>query len=61
LTSTLRPFLPTAVINLLAGPIYILNTGDWHGTSNDGNSIRTHMITRIDSNAIMQVINMANE
>lgn len=42
------------------GCVYILNTGDWHGTGNDGTTIRSHMITRIDPDVIMKVIEKTN-
>jgi len=43
------------------GKIYILNTGDWHGTSNDSEFRRAHIITRIADWHILDVINMTNE
>jgi hypothetical protein len=42
------------------GKIYILNTGDWHGTSNDTEQCRTHIITRITRNHVLKVIEMSN-
>lgn len=46
--------------HLKDGHVYLLNTGDWHGTGNDGDTIRSHMITRIDPSIVMQVINKTN-
>lgn len=43
------------------GKIYILNTGDWHGTSNDAETSRSHIITRIDTRQLLKVINLTNE
>jgi hypothetical protein len=43
------------------GKIYILNTGDWHGTSNDSNFSRSHIITRIASDYLLKIIGLTNE
>ena len=43
------------------GKIYILNTGDWHGTSNDTDQYRTHIITRVTRNHVLKVIEMSND
>ena len=43
------------------GKIYILNTGDWHGTSNDTDQYRTHIITRVTRNHVLKVIGMSND
>jgi hypothetical protein len=42
------------------GKIYILNTGDWHGTSNDTEQCRTHIITRVTRNHVLKVIEMSS-
>jgi len=46
--------------HMKSGKIYILNTGDWHGTSNDTNIQRTHLITRVTRNHVMNVIELEN-
>ena len=46
--------------HMKAGHVYILNTGDWHGTTNESDIIRSHMITRIDADSIMKVIELVN-
>ena len=43
------------------GKIYILNTGDWHGTSNETDQYRTHIITRVTRNHVLKVIGMSND
>ena len=43
------------------GKIYILNTGDWHGTSNDTDQFRTHLITRVTREHVMKIIELTNE
>lgn len=42
------------------GKIYILNTGDWHGTTNESSEKRSHMITRITKSHISKIIGMVN-
>lgn len=42
------------------GKMYILNTGDWHGTTNDTDKDRSHIITRIKEDYILNVIGMTN-
>lgn len=42
------------------GKVYILNTGDWHGTSNDTEVYRSHIITRVTDDHIMNVIEKVN-
>jgi len=42
------------------GKIYILNTGDWHGTSNNTEFERTHLITRVTREQVMKVIGATN-
>lgn len=44
--------------NLKVGKIYILNTGDWHGTSNEGTVKRSHIITRVSPEQIQQIIRL---
>lgn len=43
------------------GKVYILNTGDWHGTSNNTDHTRTHIITRVTSDHILKIIGLENE
>lgn len=40
------------------GHIYILNTGYWHGTTNEGDQKRSHIITRILPDQIQKVIRL---
>jgi hypothetical protein len=47
--------------HMKAGKIYILNTGDWHGTTNDTDSKRSHIITRVTREHILSVIRKTNE
>lgn len=42
------------------GKAYILNTGDWHGTTNDSEDYRSHIITRVTEDHILNVIGMTN-
>ena len=42
--------------HLKEGKAYILNTGDWHGTSNDTDTFRTHLISRITKDSIQELI-----
>lgn len=42
------------------GKIYILNTGDWHGTSNDSDNERVHLITRVTREHVMNIIGLEN-
>jgi hypothetical protein len=44
--------------HLKVGKVYILNTGDWHGTSNDTDEIRSHIITRIADWQIDHVLSL---
>lgn len=46
--------------HLKPGKIYILNTGDWHGTSNDSEHYRSHIITRIADWQILKAIGATN-
>lgn len=43
------------------GKIYILNTGDYHGTTNESEKTRSHIITRITPNQILKVLELVNE
>lgn len=43
------------------GKVYILNTGDWHGTTNETDIFRSHIITRIADWHILKVIGMTND
>lgn len=43
------------------GKIYILNTGDWHGTSNESKEFRSHIITRIAPWQLTKVIDLTND
>lgn len=47
--------------HMKAGKVYILNTGDWHGTSNETDQYRTHIITRVTRNHVLNVIGMIND
>lgn len=40
------------------GKVYILNTGDWHGTTNEGEYTRSHIITRILPEQIQKIIRL---
>lgn len=40
------------------GHIYILNTGYWHGTTNEGDKKRSHIITRILPEQIERIIRL---
>jgi hypothetical protein len=42
------------------GKIYILNTGDWHGTTNETEFKRSHIITRVTQSQIIEVIEKTN-
>jgi hypothetical protein len=42
------------------GKAYILNTGDWHGTTNESEDCRSHIITRVTENHILNVIGLTN-
>jgi len=44
--------------NLKVGKIYILNTGDWHGTTNEGDKYRSHIISRILPEQIQKIIRL---
>ena len=48
----------TSKYHMELGKIYILNTGDWHGTTNESNKKRSHMITRITKSNILNIIEM---
>lgn len=43
------------------GKAYILNTGDWHGTSNDTPNFRTHLISRIATPHLQTLLSLTNE
>lgn len=47
--------------HMKAGKAYILNTGNWHGTSNDTDQYRSHLITRITNDHVLKVIGMTND
>lgn len=47
--------------HLKAGKIYILNTGDWHGTSNETDDFRSHIITRVTRDNVMNIIGLTND
>ena len=40
------------------GKVYILNTGDWHGTTNEGTLKRSHIITRVLPDQIQKIIRL---
>lgn len=42
------------------GKAYILNTGDWHGTSNETPNFRTHLISRIMPSQLQHIISLTN-
>lgn len=44
--------------NMKLGKIYILNTGDWHGTTNESDLKRSHIITRIMPDQIQKIIRL---
>lgn len=44
------------------GKMYILNTADWHGTSNDTlDGYKIHIITRVDRDLIQKIIGLSNQ
>lgn len=43
------------------GKIYILNTGYWHGTTNESEFKRSHIITRIAKEHILNIIELTND
>jgi hypothetical protein len=43
------------------GKIYILNTGDWHGTTNESDFKRSHIITRASPDHILKIIELTND
>lgn len=46
--------------HLQLGKVYILNTGVWHGTSNEGDKDRTHIITRIIPEQLQTILRLKN-
>lgn len=46
--------------HLKEGKVYILNTGDWHGTSNETEHFRTHIITRVDPGHVQTILSLVN-
>lgn len=46
--------------NMKVGKIYVLNSGDWHGTSNEGDTRRSHIITRITPMALQHILKLTN-
>lgn len=46
--------------HMKSGKAYILNTGNWHGTTNETNVSRSHIITRIVRSHILKVIGVNN-
>jgi hypothetical protein len=44
--------------NMKLGKIYILNANDWHGTTNEGDKNRSHLITRILPEQVQKVIRL---
>jgi hypothetical protein len=46
---------------LVPGKMYILNTGDWHGTTNESKNTRSHLISRVADWHILNLIGMSNE
>lgn len=47
--------------HLKLGKAYILNTGDWHGTSNNGNRTRSHIITRVSPLKLDNLLKLTND
>ena len=43
------------------GKAYILNTGDWHGTSNDTDHFRSHLISRIVRSHVLNLLSLTND
>lgn len=43
------------------GKVYILNTGDWHGTTNETTSERSHIITRVTSDQLFKIVELTND
>ena len=43
------------------GKIYILNTGYWHGTTNESEFKRSHIITRVTPEHILNIIELTND
>jgi len=46
--------------HMKAGKAYILNPGDWHGTENNSNVTRSHIITRIAEEKVLELIEKTN-
>lgn len=44
--------------NMKLGKIYILNTGDYHGTTNEGEFKRSHIITRVMPDQLQKIIRL---
>lgn len=47
--------------HMKVGKIYILNTGDWHGTSNETDEYRTHIITRVSPDHVQNILRLVND
>jgi hypothetical protein len=47
--------------HLKLGKIYILNTGDWHGTSNESDFKRSHIITRVHKDHLLHILQLTND
>lgn len=47
--------------HLKEGKAYILNTGDWHGTSNDTGEFRSHLLSRVTRSNMISLISLVNE
>ncbi len=43
------------------GKVYILNTGDWHGTTNETEIFRSHIISRVVESHILNLIEKTND
>lgn len=46
--------------HMQADKVYILNTGDWHGTSNDTETFRSHLLSRITRSKLQSLLSMTN-
>lgn len=43
------------------GKAYILNTGDWHGTTNESEFERSHIITRVAPDQLFKIVGLSNK
>jgi hypothetical protein len=46
--------------HMQVGKAYILNTGDWHGTSNDCEQFRSHLLSRVTRSNMLKLLSVVN-